>query len=184
MFPEKGKQLFNAKTLVGQTRRILSTWSSSAPPLKQRRRPEIAHLIKLCQGKGLVLKSIKLAPVSTANDGVFVAGCCQGPKDIPDTSRRRRAAAQVLTAIAKGKVQIEGVGAEIIEERCTGCKICNDMCPYKAVEFDAAKKKSRVNDALCKACGTCVAACPCGAIKAKHFTDTQIMHEIEGVLSI
>jgi heterodisulfide reductase subunit A len=147
--------------------------------------PEIARLIKLCQGKEgwFTEKHPKLAPVSTASDGVFIAGCCQGPKDIPDTvAQASGAAAQVLTAIAKGKVQIEGVGAEIIEDKCTGCRICNDLCPYKAIEFVADKKKSKVNDALCKACGTCVAACPCAAIKAKNFTDTQIMHEIEGVL--
>ncbi len=188
VFPEEeGKLIVRCEdTLVGKVRRIPVDMVVLCSALEANAdAPEFARLLKLCQGKEgwFTEKHPKLAPVSTASDGIYIAGCCQGPKDIPDTvAQASAAAAQVLTAIAKGKVQIEGVGAEIIEEKCTGCKICNDMCPYKAIEFDAVKHKSKVNDALCKACGTCVAACPCGAIKAKHFTDEQIMHEIEGVL--
>lgn len=184
---EEGKLIVRCEdTLVGRVRRIPVDMVVLCTALEAKAEaPELARLIKLCQGKEgwFTEKHPKLAPVSTASDGIYIAGCCQGPKDIPDTvAQASGAAAQVLTAIAKGKVQIEGVGAEIIEDKCTGCKICNDMCPYKAVEYIADKKKSKVNDALCKACGTCVAACPCSAIKAKNFTDKQIMHEIEGVL--
>jgi heterodisulfide reductase subunit A len=184
---EEGKLVVRCEdTLVGRVRRIPVDMVILCTALEARAEaPELARLIKLCQGKEgwFTEKHPKLAPVSTASDGIFIAGCCQGPKDIPDTvAQASGAAAQVLTAIAKGKVQIEGVGAEIIEDKCTGCRICNDLCPYKAIDFIADKKKSKVNDALCKACGTCVAACPCSAIKAKHFTDTQIMREIEGVL--
>ena len=61
--------------------------------------------------------------------------------------------------------------------------MCNELCPYSAIEFDGDKKKSHVISAVCKACGACVAACPSGAITARHFTDEQIFAQIEGVLA-
>jgi len=84
--------------------------------------------------------------------------------------------------ISKGKVEIEPITAIIDEEYCAGCKICNDLCPYKAISFDEEKKVSIINEALCKGCGVCVSACPSGAITARHFTTEQIMAQIEGVL--
>jgi heterodisulfide reductase subunit A2 len=93
------------------------------------------------------------------------------------------AAARALALISKGKVEIEAAIASIDEEHCAGCKICIEMCPYKAISFIEDKKVSRVNEALCKGCGTCVAACPSGAIKGRHFTTEEIIAEIEGVLS-
>ncbi len=128
-------------------------------------------------------KHPKLDPVATTTDGVYVVGCCQSPKDIPDTvAQASAAAARVLALISKGKVEIEAAVAHIDEEKCAGCKICIDLCPYKAISFDDEKKVSRVNEALCKGCGTCVAACPSGAIEGRHFTTDEIMAEIEGVL--
>jgi heterodisulfide reductase subunit A len=84
--------------------------------------------------------------------------------------------------ISKGKVDIEAATAVIDEELCSGCKICNPLCPYDAISFDEEKKVSRINEALCKGCGVCVAACPSAAITGKHFTTEQIIAEIEGVL--
>jgi heterodisulfide reductase subunit A len=128
-------------------------------------------------------KHPKLDPVATTTDGVFVAGCCQSPKDIPDTvAQASAAAARVLSMISRGSVEIESATAVIDEAQCSGCKICNDLCSYKAITFDEEKKVSHINEALCKGCGTCVAACPSGAITGRHFTTKQIMSEIEGVL--
>ena len=125
----------------------------------------------------------KLDPVATATEGTFVVGCAQGPKDIPDTvAQASAAAARALAMISQGKVEIEAATAVIDEELCSGCKICNLLCPYSAISFDEEKEVSTVNEALCKACGVCVAACPSGAITGKHFTTEQIMAEIEGVL--
>jgi heterodisulfide reductase subunit A len=116
-------------------------------------------------------------------DGIFVVGCCQSPKDIPDTvAQASAAAARALAMISKGKVEIEAAIAVIDEEFCSGCRICNDLCPFKAISFDEEKKVSSVNEAVCKGCGVCVAACPSSAITGKHFTTEQIMAEIEGVL--
>jgi len=127
----------------------------------------------------------KLDPFSTLNDGIYLAGCVQSPKDIPDTvSQASAAAARTLAMISKGEVDIDPVRANINEELCSGCRICNNLCPYGAIEFIEEKKVSHINDALCKGCGTCVAACPAAAITGKGFTDTQIYAELEGILEV
>jgi heterodisulfide reductase subunit A len=126
----------------------------------------------------------KLDPVATTTDGVYIAGACQAPKDIPDTvAQARAAAARILAKVSRGKIDVDAMFAEVDEERCSGCRVCNDLCPYSAIEFDESTKHSHVNSALCKACGACVAACPSAAIKARQFTDQQIFAEIEGVLA-
>jgi heterodisulfide reductase subunit A len=133
----------------------------------------------------IIEKHPKLAPIETAVDGVFLAGCCQGPKDIPDTVAQAQAAASMaLQLISKGKVEIEGRTAWTDPDRCSGCRLCNSLCPYQAISFDEAREVSVVNEVLCKGCGTCAAACPSGAARAKHFTDEQVFSEIEGVLGL
>jgi heterodisulfide reductase subunit A len=128
-------------------------------------------------------KHPKLDPVATPTDGIFVVGCCQSPKDIPDTVAQAAAgAARALALISRGKVTLEAAIAAIDEEQCSGCRICNALCPFNAVSFDEEKKVSQISEALCKGCGACVAACPSAAITGKHFTTEQIMAEIEGVL--
>ncbi|NLX54326.1 MAG: CoB--CoM heterodisulfide reductase iron-sulfur subunit A family protein [Planctomycetaceae bacterium] len=125
----------------------------------------------------------KLDPVATMTDGIFIAGVCQGPKDIPaSVVQGAAAAARVAGMITKGKVMIEPIVASIREEDCSGCRICNNMCPYNAIEFDETRAVSRVITALCKGCGTCVSACPAGVIEGAHFNNSQIFAEIEGAL--
>ncbi len=127
----------------------------------------------------------KLDPVATATDGVMVAGACQGPKDIPDSvAQASAAAARILSLISKGEVEIDPVRAVIDEEACGGCRICNDLCPYKAITWDEERKISMVNEALCKGCGTCVAACPASAITGMGFTNDQIEMELEALLEV
>lgn len=125
----------------------------------------------------------KLDPTSTSTDGVFIAGCAQGPKDIPDTvAQASSAAARILSVLAKGEVEIEPVRAMVQEEYCSGCKICIGLCPYNAIEFLEDKKVSHVQEALCKGCGTCVAACPSSAMTGHGFSDVQILAELDGLL--
>jgi len=146
---------------------------------------DVAHVVNISQDKsGWFIESHpKLDPVATTTDGVYIVGTCAAPKDIPDTvAQARAAAARILAKIAKGKIEIDGVFAEVRDEQCSGCRMCNELCPYSAIEFDADKKRSHVIPAACKACGACVAACPSAAIKGRHFTDTQIFAQIEGVL--
>jgi len=184
---EEGKLIIKVEdTLLAKTRRlpvdmvVLCAGLEASSGTKQ-----LMQAITCSNSKDgfLLEKHPKLAPVSTATDGVYIAGCCQGPKDIPDcVAQGLAAASEALSLIDKGKVDIEPITAIIDEDKCSGCKICNTMCPYTAIEFDAVKKVSRVNEALCKGCGTCVAACPIGAIKGRHFTDKAIFAEIEGIL--
>jgi heterodisulfide reductase subunit A len=127
----------------------------------------------------------KLAPVETASDGIFIAGACQGPKDVPDSvAQGGAAAAAALDMIDLGKVELEPITSYIDEEVCSGCRICIGLCPYSAIEFVDLDGKgvSRVNEALCKGCGTCVSACPSGAATQRGFVDRQIFAEIEGAL--
>ncbi len=145
----------------------------------------VTRLVNISQDKdGWFIESHpKLDPVATTTDGVYIAGACQAPKDIPDSVAQARAAAgRILGKISKGKLEIDAMFAEVDEDRCSGCRVCNEICPYSAIEFDAAERRSHVISALCKACGACVATCPSAAIKARHFTDEQIFAEIAGVL--
>jgi heterodisulfide reductase subunit A len=124
----------------------------------------------------------KLGPVSTTTDGVFLAGACQAAKDIPDSvAQGIAAAAQAMSLMIRGEVEMDAACAVIDESRCSGCRLCNDLCPYTAITYDQEKRVSVVNAALCKACGTCAAGCPGGAITGLHFTDEQIYAEIEGI---
>jgi heterodisulfide reductase subunit A len=124
----------------------------------------------------------KLRPFHTNTDGVFLAGACQAPRDIPDTvAHATAAAAEALVLMDTGVVTISPTTATVIAERCVGCGDCVVVCPYTAISL--VEGKAEVNSALCKGCGTCAAACPAGAIKALHFTDEQIVAQIEGVLA-
>jgi len=127
----------------------------------------------------------KLEPVATTTGGLYIAGCAQGPKDIPDTvAQASGAAARILATISVGAVEIDPVRAEIDEDLCSGCRTCLPLCPYNAITYLEDKKVSEVNSALCKGCGTCVAACPSGSIGGHGFTDEQLYAELEGVLTI
>ncbi len=126
----------------------------------------------------------KLDPVATSTDGVFLAGCCQGPKDIPDTvAQAGAAAAEALALIDAGSVETEPNAAYILEEACSGCQTCIPLCPYHALSFSREQRKSQINQVLCKGCGTCVAACPSGAIGQNLFEDDELFEEVEGILT-
>jgi heterodisulfide reductase subunit A len=146
----------------------------------------VARLVNISRDKdGWFIESHpKLDPVATTTDGIYIAGACAAPKDIPDSVAQARAAAgRILARTIRGVIDIDAVFAEVTEDKCSGCRICNELCPYSAISYDADKKKSSVISALCKACGACVAGCPSGAIAARHFTDAQIFAQIEGVLA-
>ncbi|MBN2521859.1 MAG: CoB--CoM heterodisulfide reductase iron-sulfur subunit A family protein [Bacteroidales bacterium] len=139
--------------------------------------------ISLCGNDFFIEKHPKLDPVATTTDGVYIVGSCQSPKNIPESITQAKAAgARVLAGIAAGKLEVEATTALINEEVCCGCQTCIMVCPYTAIHFDEEKHVSVINETLCKGCGTCGSTCPTGAIKSRHFTDTQILSQIEGLL--
>jgi len=147
---------------------------------------KIAHAVgvSLCGNEMYIEKHPKLDPVATTTDGVYVVGSCQAPKDIPDAvSQARAAAARILASISYGSVEVEVTTAVVNEEICCGCQTCISVCPYTAISYDEEKNVSVVNEILCKGCGTCGSTCPTGAIRSRHFTDQQILSQIEGLMS-
>jgi heterodisulfide reductase subunit A len=131
-------------------------------------------------------KHPKLAPVETTTDGVFLAGTCQGPKDIPDSvAQGGAAAAAALSLLDHGSVELEPFTSFVVAERCGGCRTCEGLCPYSAISMVAwnGKQVAQVNEVLCKGCGACAAACPAGAATQNGFTDPQVLAEIEGLLA-
>jgi heterodisulfide reductase subunit A len=184
---EEGKLVLRVEdTLIGVVRRIpvdmviLSTGLEPQPDAAK-----VASMFGISRSPdGFFAEAHpKLRPVETNTEGVFLAGCAQGPRDVPDTVAHAGAAASMALALLdKGLVTISPIVAEVDEKYCSACKTCLSVCPYTAITFDEAKNVARINDALCKGCGTCVAACPAGAITGKHFTDEQIIVQIEGLL--
>ncbi len=125
----------------------------------------------------------KLRPVDTVNDGIYLAGCCQGPKDIPDTIAQAKAAASsAMIPLSRGKVKVESVTGVVEVELCAGCGICESLCTYGALTRDDRRGIMTVNKVLCKGCGACAAACPSGTMTLSHFTHDQILAQVEVML--
>jgi heterodisulfide reductase subunit A len=125
----------------------------------------------------------KLGPLNTATDGVFLAGACQGPKDIPDAvAQASGAAAKALELATRGEVEIPPTISWIDPEVCAGCQTCIGLCPYTAIEFDERIGVSVVNEALCKGCGSCAGFCPSGAAQIRHFSEKQVFAELDGIM--
>ena len=148
--------------------------------------PEVARTfgISLSPDGFFLEKHPKLGPVETATAGVFLAGACQSPKDIPDSVAQGGAAAAVaLSLIDAGSVTLEPFTTHVIPENCSGCRTCEGLCPYSAismVEFNG-KQVAYINEALCKGCGVCAGACPAGAAVQHGYTNEQVFAEIEGI---
>jgi len=184
---EEGKLVVVAEdTLLGITRRLpVDMVILSGALIPGDNAADVRHVFSIgcAQGGFFLEKHPKLAPVDSMSDGIFLAGACVGPKDIPDSvAQGAAAAAGALSLIDKGKVVLEPITAEIDEERCAGCQLCIPNCPYAAIDYDEEKKVSVVTEELCKGCGTCVAGCPSGAAHQRGFEDEQIFSEIEGIL--
>jgi heterodisulfide reductase subunit A len=173
-------------TLLGKQRRIpvdMVILMTALEPRHDAREVGLKFGISCSMDGWFTERHPKLDPVATMTDGIFIAGVCQGPKDIPaSVAQGAAASARVQGMITKGTVLIEPVVATIHAEHCSGCRICNNLCPFNAIDYIEAEGVSHINQALCKGCGTCVAACPAGAITGAHFSNEQIFAEIGGLL--
>lgn len=124
----------------------------------------------------------KLAPVETTSEGIYLAGACQSPKDIPDSvAQAGAAAAAALSLIDQGTIALDPVVAEVKKVLCTGCGLCSEACPYGSIHVE--NRTSVVNTFLCKGCGTCSAACRNKAITLIHYDDRQVINELVGMLA-
>jgi heterodisulfide reductase subunit A len=185
---EEGKLVLRVEdTLAGFVRRVpvdMVVLSVGLEPQKDA--GDVRRMFNIgCSSEGWFLeRHPKLAPVSTFTEGIYIAGACQGPKDIPDcVAQAGAAAAEALALIDAQFVELEPYTVSVNEETCSGCKTCISLCPYHAISFAEDKHQAVVNEVLCKGCGTCAAACPSGSIRQNFFEDAEIFDEIEGVMA-
>ncbi|MFO7677881.1 MAG: CoB--CoM heterodisulfide reductase iron-sulfur subunit A family protein [Thermoplasmatota archaeon] len=146
---------------------------------------DFARLMHLTQsGDGFFLEAHpKLRPMDTFVNGIFIAGCCQGPKDIQDTvSQASGAASRAACILSKKELEIDPLIAWVDEEVCTGCALCVEACPYEARVLNENTKIAEVNGALCMGCGACVVACPSNASIHKNFTKKQLLNMIDDII--
>lgn len=188
IFHEDGKVVvWGADTLTGKKIEVeadlvvLATTMVPSPGIK-----ELAKKLKLNVDEyGFTQEAHpKLRPVESLSSGIFMAGCAQSPRDIPDTvSHASGAASKVMAMISSDILEREPIIAKVDEDLCSGCKICISVCPYDAREFNSEKNIVEVNSAKCEACGSCVAACPSGASQQLNFKDSQIKEMLKAILS-
>jgi heterodisulfide reductase subunit A2 len=142
----------------------------------------VAGLLKLARsGDGFFMEAHpKLRPVETAMAGVFLAGACQGPKDMTETVAQARAAASAaMIPLMRGQVTVDAATSFIDEEICAGCGQCAQVCAFSALELHPVRGIMTANPVLCQGCGACATACPSGAINVHHFTFEQVMAQID-----
>jgi len=184
---EEGKLIVQAEnTLIGKQMRVPVDMVILSAALEPRHDfKEVARLFGIsCSEEGwLIERHPKLDPVATMTEGIYIAGCAQGPKDIPaSVAQGAAAAARVVGKIQQKEITMEPIRASIDQDKCSGCRICNNMCPFNAISFIEDRMVSEVNPALCQGCGTCVAACPAGAISGTVFSDQAILAQLDGLL--
>lgn len=131
----------------------------------------------------------KLRPLESAVAGIFLAGACQGPKDIPDTvAQASGAAAKAIDLLSSGEIELEPLKAAVDKDLCSGCKICESICPFIAIEMKTEsvkgeeKSNAEVIEAMCQGCGLCSSACPTGAIKIQQFSNPQMLTQVQAAL--
>ena len=184
---EEGKLIVQVEdTLVGKQRRIpvdMVILSSGLEPRSDSKALAKTFGISCSADGWFIERHPKLDPVATMTEGVYIAGCVQGPKDIPaSVAQGAAAAARILGKIQQKEIALEPIRATVNPDTCSGCRICNNMCPFNAILFHEDTMVSEVNPALCQGCGTCVAACPAGAISGTGFSNEQILSQIDGLL--
>ncbi|MFP3899054.1 MAG: NAD(P)-binding protein [Dehalococcoidia bacterium] len=188
---EEGKLIVTAEdTLLGKLMRVPVDMVILCSALQPRAdAADVASLFTIGQrGDGFFLETHpKLAPVNTPTDGVFIAGCCEAPRDVPDTvAQASAAAAKALSLISRGKVTTEAAVSSVDESICHGCGRCEEICTFHAPSIISKDGRlvSNVNEALCKGCGACAVVCPTGAIHIRHFSTQEVESLLDGLLEV
>lgn len=141
----------------------------------------VASLFKVPRNEeGFFLEAhVKLRPVDFTTDGVFMCGLAHAPKLIDESIAQGKAAAgRAMTVLASDQLVAGGVVSAIDKDRCSGCRICVELCPYAAITFNQELGVAEINQVLCKGCGVCASACPTGACSTRNFSDEIILAEI------
>jgi heterodisulfide reductase subunit A2 len=128
---------------------------------------------------------VKLRPVEFAADGVFLCGMAHYPKHIPEAiNQAYGAAGRVVALLSNDIVTVSGAVCAVNEKACMGCGACSAVCTYDAIDMRKTKQgaKAVVNPVICKGDGLCNAVCPTGAIVLKHFTDREILCQIDALV--
>ncbi|EFL49345.1 4Fe-4S ferredoxin iron-sulfur binding domain protein [Solidesulfovibrio fructosivorans JJ]] len=188
VYPKDGKMIVRgADTLAGTQVEVeadLVVLAAGAEAAKGA--PQLAEKLRISYDKyGFFMEShVKLKPVETNTAGVYLAGSCQGPKDIPQSvGQGSAAAAKVLALFSKDMLESDPQISHVDIKRCVGCGKCIMTCPFKAikeVEF-RGQKKAEVIETVCQGCGLCTSTCPQGAIQLSHFTDNEILAEVNAL---
>ncbi|PNX51640.1 MAG: 4Fe-4S ferredoxin, partial [Thermoplasmata archaeon M9B2D] len=175
--------LLGEKLLIHADYLVLSSAIVPAPDNEQ-----LAQKLKVPLNEdGFFLEAhVKLRPVDFATEGIFLAGMAHSPKSITETiAQSYGAASRALTIISKDKYYTDAPVACVNEDLCSGCGVCEKICPYNAIEMVAIStdgkegRVSRIIEGVCKGCGSCTAACPSGAIEQKGFKREQIISMVD-----
>ncbi|WP_027183552.1 CoB--CoM heterodisulfide reductase iron-sulfur subunit A family protein [Desulfovibrio inopinatus] len=188
VYPKGEKYIVRgADTLMGTTAEIeadLVVLAVGAEAAKGS--PQLAEKLRISYDKyGFFMEGHpKLKPVETNTAGVYLAGACQGPKDIPSSvAQGSAAAAKVLGLFSKDKLESDPQVSHVEIKRCVGCGKCVETCPFGAVKLVDFRgmPKAEVIETVCQGCGICAVTCPQGAIQLEHFTDNQILAEVNAL---
>jgi len=170
--------------LAGQEVEFLADWVVLSTPLRPRKAEVLlARMLKVpISPDGFLMEAhLKLRPVDTSVDGVFLAGTASGPKDVSESIiSAKAAAARASILMANKKLKTEAITSVVDEELCIGCGLCEEICPYGA--HKVVEGKSTVIEALCRGCGACAVECPQRAISMRHFGDQEILAQVEALL--
>jgi len=170
--------------LSGREMKLPCDWVVLSTPLIPRKEEVIlARMLKIpiSQDGFLMEAHLKLRPVDTQMDGIFLAGVASGPKDVPESIiSAKAAAARAATLMANKKMRTEALTSVVDEEQCIGCGLCEEICSYGAHYLEDGK--SHTISALCRGCGACAAECPRRAITMQHFTDEQVLAQVKASL--
>jgi len=196
VFPEGDKLIVKGEdTLLGRPVEVAADLVVVVPAMVPSRGwDKLAKMLGLQTDKDGFFQEAhpKLRPVETFTAGVFLAGACQGPKDIPDTvAQASAAAAKAILLLSKDEMATEPMVASVDQSVCAGCGLCVEVCPYKAISLttiaervggrEITRQVATVNTGLCQGCGSCAVTCPSSAMNLKGFTNEQILAEVDAI---
>jgi heterodisulfide reductase subunit A len=156
----------------------------STPIIPNKDEVLLARMLKVPIGNdGFMMEAhLKLRPVDTNVDGVFIAGTVSGPKDVSESIiSGEAAAARASILMGNRKVRADAITADVNEDLCVGCGLCEEICPYGAPKIENGK--SKIREILCRGCGTCAAECPSQAISMRHYKDYQVLAQVKALLA-